>query len=44
MVKGHRLDANLHFAFARRRRRGHVGKFKLAVGDKSERTHDDWLV
>ena len=34
-----RLDADLHLAFTRRGRRRQLGQFKLAVGNKSERTH-----
>src|SRR5664279_2509858 len=35
VVDRDRLDADLHLAFAGRRRGGHVGKFELAIGDES---------
>ncbi len=39
IIERDRLDAHLHLAAARRRRIGHLGQFKLAVGDQSERAH-----
>ena len=35
MVERDRGNADLHLAVAGRRRRGHVGKFELAIGDES---------
>src|SRR5262249_38720160 len=39
MIERHRLDSNLHVALAWQGRWRYVGKFKLAVGDQSQRTH-----
>jgi hypothetical protein len=35
VIERDRLDADLPLAVAGRRRGRHVGKFKLAIGDKS---------
>ncbi len=39
VVEPDRLDADLHFAGARRRRRGDLDQFDLAVGNERERAH-----
>src|SRR5437763_734748 len=39
MIESDRLDADLHLAGRGRRRFGHVDQFKLAVGNKGQRTH-----
>ena len=39
MVERYRLDADLHLAIARRRRRRDVGEFKFTIGNQLQRTH-----
>ena len=39
VIERHRLDAHLHLAGRGRRRRRHVGKLELAVGDQGEGAH-----
>ena len=39
MIESDRLDADLHLAVARRRRRRYVDQLDLAVGNKGQRTH-----
>ena len=40
VIEGDGPDADLHFAHARWRRCRHIGNHELAIGNKSERTHD----
>ena len=39
MIERDRLDADLYFPRAGRRRSRYIGKFELAIGDKSQRAH-----
>ena len=40
VIERHRLDADLHLARAWRRRSRRIRNHELAIGNKSERTHD----
>jgi hypothetical protein len=39
VIERHRVDAHLYLAGCGRRRRGHVGKLELAIGNQGEGTH-----